>query len=344
MTQQIKNKVSGTETRRKSISLFGIISAAALFLVFAASLRCGSVEISWQSVLDYLCSCGDNTSPEMMIINQLRMPRVLCAMLAGGAFAISGAVLQGVMRNPLASPEITGVSSGGAVAGLAAMLYFHAGANMTVIAVFSGALLAASGVYLLAWKNGTDPLRIILAGVAFSTLCGAAASTMIYLESDKAARIMAFTVGSFSSRSYENLFSVLPFAVSGFVLSVIMSKELDVLQLGDDTARSLGVKVEISRTLLLLASVLLAASAVSIAGLLGFAGLVVPHIVRLLSRGSNSRSLILRSAVSGAVFVALSDLVGKSIAVPAEIPAGVLTSLAGPPFFLWLLLKKRSIS
>ena len=155
---------------------------------------------------------------------------------------------------------------------------------------------------------------------------------------------MAFTVGSFSSRSYSDLFSVMPFTAVGFILAVVMAKQLDVLQLGDDTARSLGVRVELSRSILLLASVLLAAGAVSIAGLLGFAGLVVPHMVRLMSRGTDNRRLLLRSAVVGAFFVALSDLIGKSVAVPAEIPAGVLTSLAGPPFFLWLLLKKRRVS
>ena len=269
------------------------------------------------------------------------MPRALCAMTAGAAFAVSGAVLQGVLRNPLASPEITGVSSGGAVAGLAAMLFFHAGANTTVICIFAGAVLTAAGVYMLAWKNGIDPLRIILSGVAFSSICGAAASAMMYLESEKAPQILAFTVGSLTSRTSDDLIAVLPFVFSGFLLALCLAKQLDILQLGDDTARSLGVRVELSRSILLLSAVLMAAGAVSLAGLMGFAGLVVPHTVRLLSRSSDSRKLLLRSAVAGAFFVTLCDTLGKSIAVPAEIPAGVLTSLAGPPFFLWLLLKKR---
>ena len=182
-------------------------------------------------------------------------------------------------------------------------------------------------------KNGS--------GVAFSSICGAAASAMMYLESDKAPQILSFTIGSLTSRTFDDLAAVIPFAVCGFLLALFMAKQLDVLQLGDDVARSLGVRVELSRSLLLLASVLLAAGAVSIAGLMGFVGLVIPHTVRLLSRSSNYRKLILRSAAAGAFFVTFCDILGKSIAVPAESPAGVLTAFAGPPFFLWLLLKKR---
>ena len=325
-------------------SLYGIVSVLVLFGVFAASLKYGSVEISWQSILDYLSGRGEALSTDVMIISNLRVPRALCAMLAGGAFAVSGVILQGVLRNPLASPEITGVSAGGVVSGLIAVLYWQTGANATLCCIFAGAMITAVCVYLLAWKNGLDPLRLILAGVAFSSLCGAASSAMMYLESDKASQILSFTIGSLTSRSMDDLSAVLPFAFAGFVLSLFMAKQLDVLQLGDDAARSLGVNVELSRSLLLLSSVLLAASAVSVAGLMGFVGLVIPHIVRLVSRSSNHRKLILRSAVAGAIFVTLCDTAGKTIAVPAEIPAGVLTSLIGPPFFLWLLLKKRRMA
>ena len=315
---------------------------AALLISFLAALRFGAADISWKSVIEFLSGTIDMSSPDEIILRELRMPRVLCAMISGAAFAVSGAVLQGVLRNVLASPEITGVSAGGGVAGLAAVLFFAAGPHVTVLAVFAGALLTASAVYLLAWKNGVSPLRIILSGVAFSSLCGAICSTMMYIESDKLSQVLAFSLGSFAMRSSEDLAAVLPFAASGFCLAFFMAKKMDILQLGDDTAQTLGVPVEKSRALLLLSGVLLAASGVSLAGLIGFAGLVIPHIVRLFFSVSDSRTLFLRSAVLGAVFVTFCDTVGKSIAAPIEIPAGVLTSLAGPPFFLWLLFKREA--
>ena len=324
--------------------LSGIVPAVILFCSFVAALGFGSVEIPWSSVLEFLSGTADMSSPDAVILRELRFPRVLCAMLAGGAFAVSGAVLQGVLRNPLASPEITGVSAGGAVAGLTAMLFFSAGPHTTLFAVFSGALLTALAVYLLAWKNGVSPLRLILSGVAFSTLCGAVCSTMMYIASDKSSQILSFSLGSLAMRSAEDLTTVFPFAAAGFIMAWLLAKRLDILQLGDDTAHSLGVPVELSRTLLLFSSVLLAASGVSLAGLIGFAGLVVPHLVRLIFSCSDSRSLILKSAVFGAAFVTVCDTVGRSAASPIEIPAGVLTALAGPPFFLWLLFRKERIS
>ena len=336
----MKPKILSASKRFFQISFTAVILAAA----FLAALRFGSVDISWSSVFEYLAGTIDASTPDAMILRELRIPRVLCAMLAGAAFAVSGAVLQGILRNPLASPEITGVSAGGGVAGLIAMLFFAADPHVTVVAVFAGALLTASAVYLLSWKNGVSPLRLILAGIAFSSLCGAVGSTLMYLESEKMSGVLSFMLGSLAMRSSADLASVIPFAAAGLAIALIMAKKLDIMQLGDDTAKSLGVNVELSRTLLLLATVLLAASAVSIAGLLGFAGLVVPHFVRLLFSISDSRTLILRSAVFGAVFVTICDTIGRSAFAPIEVPAGVLTSLAGPPFFLWLLFRNERVS
>ncbi|MBR7120434.1 MAG: iron ABC transporter permease [Lentisphaeria bacterium] len=318
----------------------GVLFSGLLVATLVVSLKFGAVEIAWQEIFAFLSGRADGTAPDVMILRELRLPRILCGMLAGGAFAVSGVIMQGVLRNPLASPEVTGVSAGGALAGLAGMLLFAASAHTTLLFVFCGALLTALAVTLLAWNKGVDPLRLILAGVAFSALCGAAGSFLMYLESDKASQVLAFALGSLASRSIEDLAVVFPLAFCGFATAFFMAKKLDILQLGDDTASSLGVRVELSRGVLVFSAVMLASSAVSLAGVIGFAGLVIPHITRLLYRSNSSCKLMVRSAVLGAVFVTLCDTAGRSIVTPAEIPAGVLTSLAGPPFFLWLLFRK----
>ena len=320
-------------------TLFAVVLTALLAAASLFYLKCGAVEISWQNVFELLClkSCD---IPENLILREIRLPRLLCAMLSGAALAVSGAILQGVLRNPLASPGIVGISSGGGVAGIAAILLFSGNPHTTSCFTLAGALLSAFTVYALSWKNGVDPLRLILAGVAFSSICSAVASALLYVNSDKAGNILPFTIGSLSMRNFDDFFSVLPFAGAGFAGAALFSRRLDLLSLGDDTARSAGVDVTLSRVVLLVSASLLAAAAVSIAGLLGFVGLIVPHAVRLVS-GAGNRHLIPLSALSGALLVVLCDTVGRTAASPAEIPAGVMTALLGPPFFLWLLLKKR---
>ena len=320
-----------------------ILSVAGVALLAAASLfylKCGTVGVSWQNVFELL-TAKSGSSPELLILREIRLPRLLCAALSGAALAVSGAVLQGILRNPLASPGIVGISSGGGVAGVIAILLSSGNPYAVCTSTLAGALLSAFAVYALSWKNGIDPLRLILAGVAFSSICGAIGSTLLYINSDKAASLLSFTVGSLSMRNFDELTAVLPFAAAGFAGAFAFSRRLDLLMLGDDTARSAGLDVNISRTVLLISASFLAASAVSISGLLGFVGLIVPHAIRLIS-GAGNRRLLPVSALAGALLVVLCDTAGRTVASPAEIPAGVMTALLGPPFFLWLLLKKRS--
>lgn len=320
-----------------------IFSAAGVAFLAAASLfylKCGTVGVSWANVFNLL-TANTCDSPEMLILCHIRLPRLLCALLAGAAFAVSGAVLQGVLRNPLASPGIVGISSGGGVAGIISMLVCSANPHSVCVFTLAGALLSAFAVYALAWKNGIDPLRLILAGVAFSSVCSAVSSTLLYINSDKAGRILSFAIGSLSMRNFDDFAAVFPFAAAGFAGAFAFSRRLDLLALGDDTARSAGLDVNLTRVVLLIASSCLAAAAVSVAGLLGFVGLIVPHAVRLMC-GAGNRRLLPLSALAGALLVVLCDTVGRTAVAPQEIPAGVVTALLGPPFFLWLLLKKRS--
>lgn len=314
--------------------------SAAFFAVLVYSLKTGSVEVSWNSIAEFFSGTDDPFSADSMILRELRMPRILAAIISGAALAVSGVILQGLLHNDLASPGVVGVSAGGGLAGLTAILFFSATPGTVVLASFSGAIICAAVICLLAWKNGIDPLRLILAGVALSALCGAAGSAILSLNSEKAGSVISFTVGTFSLCRPEDVASVFPFFLAGMLLALFFARHLDILMLGDETAASLGLNVEFSRTMLMLSAVLLASCAVSLAGLLGFVGLVIPHAVRLIGNSGNSRRLMLRSASAGAVLVMLCDAVGRSIAAPAEIPAGVVTALIGAPFFLYILMKK----
>lgn len=327
------------DLRRKNILCFAFpvlfLAAASLFY-----LKCGAVEVSWADVFSVFGQRDAANAPEWLILREIRLPRLLCAILSGAALAVSGAVLQGVLRNPLASPGVVGISSGGGLAGIVSILIFSGNPHATCCFTLAGALLSAFAVYALSWKNGIDPLRLILSGVAFSSICSAVASTLLYINSDKAGNILNFTIGSLAMRSFDDLFAVLPFALTGFAVAFLLSRRLDLLMLGDDTARSVGVDVTPTRVALLVSASLLAASAVSIAGLLGFVGLMIPHTVRLVS-GASNRTVLPLSALSGALLVVLCDTAGRVAASPEEIPAGVVTALLGPVFFLWLLFNKR---
>ncbi len=299
------------------------------------SLCCGVLKLSAGQVLAALWNGG----PEMeyQILFHIRLPRILLAALAGASLAVSGTILQGVMRNPLASPDIIGISSGGGFAGILIMLVFPGFTQLLLPAAFSGALATAFLVYLLAWKRGASPMRLILAGVAVSSMLGALSSALLLFHADRAGSILDFTLGSFSARGWEQLRECWIYMGTGFAGAALLGQALNILALGDESATALGLKVERTRFLLLAFSALLAASAVSVGGLLGFVGLVAPHVVRLLI-GSDNRFLLPGSALFGALLLVVCDTAGRTLPGGAsELPAGMMMALLGPPFFLWLL-------
>ena len=240
------------------------------------------------------------------------------------------------MSNPLASPGIIGVSAGGGLGGILVMLVLPQFGYLLVPAAFGGALVTAVLVYLLAWKRGVNPVRLILAGVAVSAMLGAFSSTILILNAEKAGGVLDFTIGSLSARSWPQIEQVAPYMAAGFAVALMLGQKLNILTLGDEVATGLGMRVERTRFLLLAVAALLAASAVSVAGLLGFVGLIAPHIVRIVI-GSDNRFLIPASALFGGIMVVGCDTVGRMAMDPSELPVGVIMSLLGPPFFLWLL-------
>jgi iron complex transport system permease protein len=276
------------------------------------------------------------------IINTLRLPRALVAVLVGAALAVSGAILQGLTRNDLAAPDIVGVNAG---AGLAAVTLIVALPSVPAAylppAAFGGAFIVAALLYVLAWRGNSSPMRLILIGVGLSAVATALTTFMItFGDIYQVSQALVWLTGSVYGRSWEQIWSLLPWLVVFMPLAFLSSRHLNTLNLGDDVARGLGSRVELERGILLLASVALAASAVAIAGTIGFIGLMSPHIARRLV-GPSYGGLLPTAAMTGGMLVVLADLLGRTMFAPIEIPCGIITAAVGAPFFLYLLYRNR---
>lgn len=315
------------------LAAFAVLAAGG----FLCSVLSGAVAIPVSALGDILNGGGDNASRQILL--NIRLPRAIVAVLVGMNLAVSGAVLQAVMKNPLADPHIIGISSGAGLAGIFVIVLFPALEYLIVPTAFCGAMLAAACIYILAWKNGIRPLRIVLAGVAVSSFLGAGISAILVLYSDRVHGALMWMVGGLAARSWPHVEIILPYAVIGFILAFCGARYLNILQLGDDVAKGLGVNVELVRLVFTAIGALLAASAVSVAGLLGFVGLIVPHTVRLLT-GSDYRFLIPSSALLGIAVVTYSDTLARVAFAPLELPVGIFMAALGAPFFLFLLRKE----
>lgn len=307
-----------------------------LFLVASAvlALSFGVMKISVSEIIQTLFFCREGEN--YLVLYSVRLPRIVLGILVGASLGVSGAILQGVMRNPLASPGIIGISAGGGLAGIIAIIFFSAFSYLLVPFAFSGALATALLIYLLAWKKGVDPVRLILAGVAVAAMLGAFSSTILIMNPEKVAGTLDFAIGTLSGRGWDHVRMIFPYTLIGLGVMFFFGNRLNVLALGDDIATGLGLKVERTRLILISGAALLAAAAVSVAGLLGFVGLIAPHMIRMVI-GSDNRYLLPASALFGAVMVVFCDTAGRLLAMPSEIPAGIVMALLGPPFFLFLL-------
>jgi len=311
-----------------------VSSIALLLIAVLVGLMSGSIPIPAGEVWTSLLQATDTEARQ--IVWNLRLPRILTGMLAGICLAIAGAFLQGVFRNPLADPGIIGVSSGGGLAAVVIMILFPEQIAFLPIAAFTGALTAAIVVYALSWKGGASPLRLILAGVAVNSLLGAAMTALMILNSEKVQAVLPWMSGSLNGRNWPHFETLLPYTVIGMIASIFLIKQANLLVLGDDAAKVLGSKVEAGRLWIILLSTFMAGAAISIVGMVGFVGLVVPHIVRLLV-GSDYRLLLPISAIGGGMLVIAADTAARSWFDPIEFPVGILLALLGAPFFLYLL-------
>ncbi|WP_206099037.1 iron ABC transporter permease [Paenibacillus sp. M-152] len=321
--------------RRRTIAW--IILPILLLAVSVYGLAYGSVSIPLQEINQVLLHNDESTY--RTILMDLRLPRVLVGLLVGACLAASGALLQGVMKNPLADPGIIGVSAGGGLAAVITMVMLPQLSYLLPVTSFLGAFLSAIVIYLLAWDRGASPVKIVLAGVAINALLGALTNGVMVMYSDRVQAVLPWLSGGLNGRSWHHLEFMAPYAIIGLIASLFAMKPANLLLLGDDSAQLLGQRVELQRMLIILLSALLAGTAVSVAGLIGFVGLVVPHVIRLLI-GEDYRFLLPLSIVGGGTLVVLADTVARSWFDPIELPVGILLAVIGAPFFL-ILLKKR---
>lgn len=283
---------------------------------------------------------------QQAVVWLLRTPRVLVASLVGAALAVAGAQMQGLFKNPLASPDIVGTSAGGAFGAVLALATGLATHSLFYLPVFSftGAFIALFAVYIISTRHGRTPIAtLLLAGVALSALIGAATSfliTMTWVRYEVAQEILFWLLGGLDNRTWAHFWLALPCIAVGAGVSLIYTRELDLLLTGDETANSLGVEVEHVKRVVLTSAALLTGTAVAVSGVVGFVGLIVPHIVRLII-GPAHRRLIPASALTGATFLVLADLLARMLRRPEEIRLGIITAAVGAPFFLYLLLKHR---
>lgn len=302
------------------------------------SLFTGASSISLSDVFAQATS-GDTTGTAYRIFFYSRLPRTLAAVAAGAALAVSGALIQAVLNNALASPNLIGVNAG---AGFFALLVASAVPTLPTLvplAAFLGAFATTLLIYAVAAKAGRSRITLILAGVAISGILSAGMDVLTLLFPDDVIGATGFMIGSFSGVTMKSLFPAVFFILFGLLCAFLLSYDLNVLSLGETIAQSLGMRVGLLRFCFLALASLLAGSAVSFAGLLGFIGLIVPHLCRHFF-GSDHRALLPACAMAGATLALLCDALGKLIFAPFELPVGILLSFLGGPFFLFLLLRK----
>ena len=331
---------------KQKISLLRVSSVMLVLLILLGlcsvlSLAVGSAGYSIQEILKALFSQED--SPVKTIVLNLRLPRIILAILIGSSLSAAGALLQSVMRNPLADPGTIGVSAGAGTAATTILLIFPQLSASVPLFAFGGAALACVLIYTMAWKGGVDPTRIILSGVAINSVLGAYNSLLQLMNSDSLEGVLAFMNGSLSGRGWHQVQIAACYASVGLVMAFLCIKSANALQLGEEMAKSLGVKVSLNRVLLSAVAAFLAAATVSVAGMIGFVGLVVPHIARLLV-GSDYKVMMPVSVVLGAVVLLAADTVGRTVVPGMEIPVGIVMAVCGGPFFLYLLKKKGKVS
>lgn len=328
-------KVESNEKKNKMKKII-VLGCLFLFLLLSIllSISLGATNISVSNI--YKALFIEKSGLTYHIVKNIRMPRTFVGMLVGICLSLSGAILQGVMRNSLASPNIIGVSSGAGLAATICIVLIPNYAYLTPIAAFVGAFTTTIIIYVLSYKNGIRPLRMVLAGVAVSSMVSALINLILIFFPDRIADTLSFTIGSLNLSLWSDFYMMLPYALIGFILSFLFSRRMNVLMLGDEIANSLGVNVERTRFFFIALASLLAAASVSVVGLLGFVGLIVPHIVKLLI-GSDYKYVFAGSTLLGGSIVIFCDTIARVIVAPMEIPVGITMAMLGVPFFLYLL-------
>lgn len=338
----------------------GVVLAAlslALVLVALASLGTGAISLPLARVASILAAgreaslADPATARDAVILFDIRLPRTLIGMLVGAALATAGALLQGLFRNPLADPALVGVSAGSGLAAALVIVLGHLAVGpgplpfvLLPAASFLGALAATGLLYGIATRRGrTSVATMLLAGIAITALASAGIGFLAFLSDDRQLRDLTFwTLGSIGGSTWSKLVVVGPLVAAVLGLTPFLARALNALVLGEAEAFHLGIAVERTKRAIILLAAIAVGSAVSVAGLISFVGLVVPHVIRLMA-GPNHRLLLPASALGGAILLLAADMVARVVVAPAELPIGIVTAFIGAPYFLWLLLRRNTV-
>jgi iron complex transport system permease protein len=325
-----------------------------LFLALLAGVGIGSTSISWAIILRVVevkllphawTSAIPISKADQVIVWLIRVPRVAVAFFVGAALASAGVIMQALYRNPLAEPGLVGAGAGAVLGGVISFVFGWGATSVLSLPLLAmlGALLALALVYTMATRGGVTPVStLLLSGVATAALLGAISSLLLSVSIVNwqiAQDIVFWMMGGLDARTWTHVWLCAPFVILGLAASLLQTRDLDLLQLGEETAASFGVDVESSKRMLTLTAAILTGAAVAVAGLVGFVGLLVPHAVRLVL-GPSNRSLLPASAITGGAFLILCDLVARTIHPPTEIRLGIVTALLGGPVFISLLLRQ----
>lgn len=341
---------------KKNVVKILIASTIILLLVVIVCCCIGAVNIKISEAFKILINkifninidISEIKTSSQTIIWKIRFPRILVALLVGGTLSVAGATYQGLLKNPMADPYVIGVSSGaafGAAIGISSKIIFNfLGLSFTSIMAFICAVIVMLIVYRIAKIGSKVPITtLLLSGIAIGNFLTAFTSLIMIFSGDDLNKIFFWTMGSFSGKGWEQLFSVLPYIAIGIAIIYFYSRDLNIILLGEDTASNLGVNVERVKKILLITSTIITAAVVAVSGIIGFIGLIIPHIARMVV-GPDNKALIPTSFVFGAILLVICDTIARSI-LSQEIPVGLITSILGGPFFVYLLRnKKREIN
>lgn len=335
-------------------TLFFLLSLTLLFsIVFVSTLGVAKIPLkdSAKIILSSVPFIKNQISLEgineshIVIINKIRFPRIILSAIIGLALAGSGVIFQGIFKNPMADSHVLGISSGAAFGVTLAVVFgleaTALGIGATTIMAFIGAVTTTFIVYNISrMGNKTPVMTLLLSGIAMTFLLSSLISLFMTLNRQHVEKIIFWTMGSISAASWKDVMIASPIILLGSVFFIIFSRDLNLMLLGEDSAKNLGVEVEKLKKILLVVASIVAGTAVSVSGIIGFVGLVIPHIVRLIV-GPDHRVLIPITLISGSIFMIISDTLARTLIPPTEIPVGVITSLCGAPFFIYLLYKNK---
>lgn len=335
MSPSAKTAVPAQSRRRArlrglALVIFGVTSILSVLICTGI----GSVKIPIPDVVRALFI--DDDSVARLLVWHLRFPRVLVGGLVGVCLSLSGCILQGVMRNTMASPSTIGVTGGASFVGYLTLVAFPAYSYLLPVGSILGAFVTTMLIYALAYQKGVSPVKMILSGMAVSALFGAFNDIIKTFFADALGNASGFLVGGLNGTGWQSFRLILPYAAAGILICALLPTRMNILMLGDETANALGLRTELFRFFLIAVSSLLAGAAISVAGLISFVGLVVPHIARLIV-GSDYKYLFPASAMLGFTLVTVCDTVGRVILPPGEVPVSIILSFIGAPFFLFLL-------